>query len=75
MTRAREWCLAVSPSPDRIMIMGGGGAGNSVEERVVLLSSFCISTHCNCVNLFLRCQGLCASSGIERLAVQNQHAV
>ena len=32
MTSGREWCLAVSPSHDRILIVGGGGAGDSVEE-------------------------------------------
>ena len=35
MTSGRWWCLAVSPSPDRILILGGDGAFNSVEECVV----------------------------------------
>ena len=34
MTRGRYWCLAVSPSPDRILIVGGVGAVDSVEECV-----------------------------------------
>ena len=42
MTSGREWCLAVSLSPDRILIVGGvsqfGGwrAGDSVEECVAV---------------------------------------
>ena len=32
MTSVRWRCLAVSPSPDRILIVGGGGASDSVEE-------------------------------------------
>ena len=37
MTRGRYWCLAVSPSPDRILIVGGYGAGlDSVEECVAV---------------------------------------
>ena len=32
----RRECLVVSPSPDRIIIVGGCGAENSVEECVVL---------------------------------------
>ena len=32
MTSGREWCLSVSPSPDRVMIVGGLGANDSVEE-------------------------------------------
>ena len=34
MTRIRQWCLAVSLSPDRILIVGGVGA--SVEECVAV---------------------------------------
>ena len=36
MTRGRCWCLAVSPSPDRILIVGGVGAEFSVEEYVAV---------------------------------------
>ena len=36
MTRGRCWCLAVSPSPDRILIVGGWGALDSVEECVAV---------------------------------------
>ena len=36
MTSGRRWCLAVSLSPDRILIVGGGGAGDSVEECVAV---------------------------------------
>ena len=36
MTRGRYWCLAVSPSPDRILIVGGYGARDSVEECVAV---------------------------------------
>ena len=36
MTSGRWQCLAVSPSPDRILIVGGGGAGDSVEECVAV---------------------------------------
>ena len=36
MTRGRCWCLAVSPSPDRILIVGGVGAEFSVEECVAV---------------------------------------
>ena len=32
MTSDRWWCLAVSPSPDRILIVGGSAAFDSVEE-------------------------------------------
>ena len=32
MTSGREWCLSVSPSPDRVMIVGGLKAEDSVEE-------------------------------------------
>ena len=36
MTSGRQWCLAVSLSPDRILIVGGQGAGDSVEECVAV---------------------------------------
>ena len=36
MTSVRHWCLAVSPSPDRILIVGGFGARDSVEECVAV---------------------------------------
>ena len=36
MTSGRSWSLAVSPSPDRILIVGGVGAANSVEECVAV---------------------------------------
>ena len=36
MTSGRDWCLSVSPSPDRVMIVGGYGAQDSVEECVVV---------------------------------------
>ena len=35
MTSGRQWCLAVSPSPDRILIVGGYGE-DSVEECVAV---------------------------------------
>ena len=35
MTSGRSWCLSVSPSPDRVMIVGGEGAEDSVEECIV----------------------------------------
>ena len=35
MTSVRYWCLAVNPSPDRILIVGAG-AGHSVEECVAV---------------------------------------
>ena len=35
MTSGRCWCLAVSPSPDRILIVGGWEEEDSVEECVV----------------------------------------
>ena len=35
MTSGRHWCLAVSPSPDRILIVGGLGE-DSVEECVAV---------------------------------------
>ena len=36
MTSGRYYCLAVSPSPDRILIVGGWGAEYSVEECVAV---------------------------------------
>ena len=36
MISGRYYCLAVSPSPDRILIVGGGGAEYSVEECVAV---------------------------------------
>ena len=36
MSSDRRWCLVVSPSPDRMMIVGGVGARDSVEECVVI---------------------------------------
>ena len=36
MTSGRWLCLAVSPSPDRILIVGGWGALDSVEECVAV---------------------------------------
>ena len=36
ITNGRSWCLAVSPSPDRILIVGGYGALDSVEECVAV---------------------------------------
>ena len=36
MTSGRRWCLAVSPSPDRILIVGGVGAEYSIEECVAV---------------------------------------
>ena len=36
ITRDRKWCLTVSPSPDRILIVGGVGAKDSVEECVAV---------------------------------------
>ena len=36
MTSGRHWCLAVSLSPDRILIVGGFGAKYSVEECVAV---------------------------------------
>ena len=36
MTSGRHWCLAVSLSPDRILIVGGFGAKYSVEECVAI---------------------------------------
>ena len=36
MARDRQYCLVASPSPDRITIMCGYGAGDSVEECAVV---------------------------------------
>ena len=36
MASGRLQCLAVSLSPDRILIVGGEGAANSVEECVAV---------------------------------------
>ena len=36
MTSGRQLCLAVSPSPDRILIVGGDGGDDSVEECVAV---------------------------------------
>ena len=36
MSSNRRWCLVVSPSPDRMMIVGGLGAEDSAEECVVI---------------------------------------
>ena len=36
MTSGRQWCLAVSLSPDRILIVGGYGGDDSVEECVAV---------------------------------------
>ena len=36
MASGRHWCLAVSLSPDRILIVGGVGADDSVEECVAV---------------------------------------
>ena len=36
MARGRYWCLAVSPSPDRILIVGGYEAEYAVEECVAV---------------------------------------
>ena len=36
MSSGRWWCLVVTPSPDKMMIVGGIGAGDSVEECVVM---------------------------------------
>ena len=36
MTSDRYWCLAVSLSPDRILLVGGWGAVHSVEECVAV---------------------------------------
>ena len=36
MSSGRSWCLVVSPSPDKMMIVGGYGTEVSVEECVVV---------------------------------------
>ena len=36
MSHGRWWCLVVSPSPDKMMIVSGVGAVNSVEECTVV---------------------------------------
>ena len=36
MSSRRSMCLVVSPSPDKMMIVGGYGAEDCVEECVVL---------------------------------------
>ena len=36
MSCDRRWCLIVSPSPGKMMIVGGEGALDSVEECVVV---------------------------------------
>ena len=36
MTSVRHWCLAVSLSPDRILMVGGDGGDDSVEECVAV---------------------------------------
>ena len=35
MTSSRWWCLSVSPSPDKLIIVGGGGALGSFEECTI----------------------------------------
>ena len=35
MTRSRSWCLVASPFPNKIVIVGGQGALNVVEECIV----------------------------------------
>ena len=35
MTSRRRWCLSVSPSPDKLMIVGGYGALDNVEECTI----------------------------------------
>ena len=35
MTSRRRWCLSVSPSPDKLMIVGGYGALDDVEECTI----------------------------------------
>ena len=35
MSRARSKCLVVTPSPDKMMIVGGYGGGKSIEECVL----------------------------------------
>ena len=36
MSHGRQWCLVVSPSPDKMMIVGGWGAPDSVEECIAV---------------------------------------
>ena len=36
MTGGRSYCLVASPSPDKIIIVGGDGAPDRVEECVVV---------------------------------------
>ena len=36
MSCVRWWCLVVSPSPDKMMIVGGVGAEDSVEECIAV---------------------------------------
>ena len=36
ISRGRQWCLVVSPSPDKMMIVGGKGAPESVEECIAV---------------------------------------
>lgn len=36
MSSCRNWCLVATPSPDKIMIVGGDGGGDSVEKCVVI---------------------------------------
>ena len=36
MSSGRRMCLVVTPSPDKMMIVGGWGAGDSVEECLVM---------------------------------------
>ena len=36
MTSGRSYCLVASPSPDKIIVVGGVGALDSVEECVVV---------------------------------------
>ena len=36
MSSGRSWCLVVTPSPDKMMIVGGHGGEDSVEECVVV---------------------------------------
>ena len=51
MTSGRQLCLAVSLSPDRIMIVGGEGEVMTLLKNV-LLSSFCITHSTILCNLF-----------------------
>ena len=36
ISRDRQWCLVVSPSPDKMMIVGGGVGEDSVEECIAV---------------------------------------